>query len=97
MHLNELVLMKQLISAKPDVFCIDIALILRTISYQAYYDPVDILKTSSAYDGCMDLSSIDFSLIDVHYNEEHEAFCIICRENATGRLVIAFRLDFFFF
>lgn len=81
----------QLIDAKVDVFCVDIASTMRAISYNAYYDPPDV-KTISGFEGCnMDLESIGFELVDYVYERSHEVFGFVAREKATGRLVVSFR------
>jgi hypothetical protein len=48
--------LNQLIGAKADVFCVDRALNLRNVAFQAYYDPPRI-TTASAY-GEMNLDPI---------------------------------------
>lgn len=88
--LNQMALVNQLVGARADVFCIDLALKLRNVAFQAYYDPAG-LSTASGYDGSMNLDPIGFELIDLTYNAEHEVFCFISREKETGRLVVAFR------
>lgn len=87
--LNQINLVGQLTGAKADVFCVDRALNLRNVAFQAYYDPPRI-STASAY-GEMNLDAIGYEFIDLTYNPEHEVFCFICREKETGRLVVAFR------
>jgi len=39
----------------------------------------------------MNLDPIGYELIDLTYNADHEVFCFISREKATGRLIVAFR------
>ena len=39
----------------------------------------------------MDLSLIGFTLIESYYSNTNEVFCIIAKEDATKRLVVAFR------
>jgi hypothetical protein len=89
--LNQVTRFDQLIDAKADVFCVDIASTMRAISFNAYYDPPDI-KTVSGFDGCgMDLESIGFELVDYIYERSHEVFGYVAREKSTGRLVVSFR------
>eukprot|EP01034_Spumella_vulgaris_P028050 gene28050-34847_t len=88
--LNKVTRMNQLIHAQSDVFCVDIALNLRNIAFQAYYDPPAV-RTLSGYDGVMDVERVGYTLIECHYNPAHEVFCFIVREKKTGRLVVAFR------
>jgi len=87
---NQVTLMNQIVNAKADVFCIETALKLRNISFQAYYDPSHI-QTLSGYDGIMDLSKIGYQDIDFFYDKEHEVFCFISKEILTGKIVVAFR------
>ena len=87
--LNQMSLIKQLTGARTDVFCIDTALNLRNVAFQAYYDPSG-LTTASAY-GEMNLDPFGYELIDLTYNPDHEVFCFISKEKATGRLIVAFR------
>mgnify|MGYP001798081636 CR=1 FL=1 len=80
----------QLVQVKTHVFCLDLAILLRTISYQAYYDPnYKGIKSASAYEGIMDLKSSGLTLIDVNYNPDHETFCCIAREDSTSRLIVS--------
>lgn len=87
--INQLSIVNQLTGAKADVFCVELALNLRNVAFQAYYDPPRI-TTASAY-GEMNLDPIGYEFIDLTYNAEHEVFCFICREREKGRLVVAFR------
>lgn len=88
--LNQVTRMDQIVDAKLDVFCVDLALKMRDLSFQAYYDLAGT-KTISGYDGEMDLDSVGFTFIDFFYDKVHEVFCFACREKKTNRLVIAFR------
>ena len=83
----------QWIDVKTDVFCVDIASSMRSVSYNAYYDPPDMkTKTLSGFDGTyMDLDSIGFEMVDYIYEKAHEVFGYVAREKATGRLVVSFR------
>ena len=78
-----------LISNKVEVFCVDRALNLLEVAFEAYYDPPD-LKTDSGF-GPMGLDRKGYDLIDHSYNPDHETFCIIARQRNTNRLVVAFR------
>ena len=75
---------------KTDVFCVEMALMVRDLAFQAYYDPVD-LKTLSGY-GRMDIEVLGFTMIDLYYEKVNELFCFIARENSTRRIIISFRL-----
>lgn len=96
--LNQMTGVNQLVNAKVDVFCVDLALRLRNVSFQAYYD-VPAVKTVSGYEGAhIDLDSIGFDLIENIYDKSHEVVCYILREKAAPfRLVVTFRLVSFFF
>lgn len=81
----------QLVTAKTDVFCVDLALQLRDLSFQAYYDFPD-LRTASGYEGTnIDLASCGYEPIDKFYCAEYEVFCFIAREKSTQRIVVCFR------
>jgi len=86
----QLTLMNQLVSARADVFCVDEALSLRNVAFQAYYDPPG-LESLSGYEGGMRLDKVGFELVDLTYNRDHEVFCFVAREISTGRLVVGFR------
>lgn len=106
---NQLVMINQLMTLvgsnrKSDVFCVDIAILLRNISFEAYHDPPS-KKTASGYEGSMSLKEVDshiksanqssgtdeFVMVDFHYNEDHEVFCFVCKNTVTGKLIVAFR------
>jgi hypothetical protein len=81
----------QVVHAKPEVFCVDIALNLCNISFEAYYDPEGV-KTVSGYDTKpMELEKHGWKLVDVHYNPEHETFCYIARHLYAKKMVVCFR------
>ena len=87
--ISSLKALSQLTHAKVDVFCIDLALSLLDVSWEAYHDPKG-LQTESSY-GPMDLEKYGYSLVDFTYNEEHDTVCIIARHVAQNRLVVGFR------
>jgi hypothetical protein len=79
------------IDAKPEVFCVDIALNLCNISFEAYYDP-EGTKTISGYDTkAMELEKHGYRLVDVLYSPEHETFCFIARHLFSKKIVVCFR------
>jgi Wnt-binding factor required for Wnt secretion/Lipase (class 3) len=82
--------MNQFVDTKVDVFCVDIALNLRTISFQAYYDPIGI-TTASRFPGEMRLEDDGYTLIDLHYNSDYEIFCFVARDIKSRSLVVSFR------
>lgn len=83
-------IMQKLVDFKLFVFCIELAIKTRDLSYQAYYDPSD-LKTESSFEGSFDIDSIGFQLIDVFYDKEHHTFCFISRETSTNNIFVTFR------
>eukprot|EP01031_Cornospumella_fuschlensis_P047869 gene47869-58645_t len=88
--LNQMTGVNTLVNAKTDVFCVDLALNMRNIAFQAYYD-IEGKKTASGYEGNVDLASIGYELVDSFYCAEYELFCFIAREIKTQRLVVTFR------
>lgn len=78
--INQVTRYDQLIQAKEDVFCVDLALKLRNVSFQAYYDRVDGAQTASSFGKTQDLDSCGFELIEEFYDPTHEVYCIIARE-----------------
>jgi hypothetical protein len=89
LKLKNLKLVAQLVKAKADVFCVDRALELLEVAYEAYYD-CSGTKTESGY-GPMDIDRHGYRMIDYCYDTEHETFCIIARNTRSDRIVIAFR------
>ena len=81
--------MNWIVAAKAEVFCLDIALTLLHMSYEAYYDPPGV-QTISGY-GLMDIERYGYLLVDCKYIEEVDMFCFIARHAATNRLVVSFR------
>jgi hypothetical protein len=52
-------LTNNLLRTKVEVFCVDLALLCRELSYQAYYDPAG-LHTESSYEGEFDIHQAGF-------------------------------------
>jgi hypothetical protein len=90
--LNQVTGVNQLINAKTDVFCVDVALRLRNVSFQTYYD-LPSLHTVSGYEGAhIDLDSVALELVDNIYDKSHEVVCYVLRERTPPfRLVVSFR------
>jgi hypothetical protein len=86
---NVLYDMNQIISSKAEVFCIDIALVMLNLSYEAYYDPPGC-TTESGY-GLMDIEQHGYLLIDFVYHEELDMFCFVARHALTNNIVVCFR------
>jgi hypothetical protein len=94
--INKVTRITQLVNARADVFCVDIGLNLRNVAFQSYYDPEGV-KTVSGFEGtAMNIDRAGYTLIEWHYNKEHEVFCFVGREKKTGRIVVAFRLVYAF-
>jgi hypothetical protein len=74
------VVVNKLINVKIDIFCVDLALRLREVSFQAYYDLPE-KKTVSGYPNAyVNLASAGVELIDFFYDTAHEVICYIVRE-----------------
>ena len=57
--LNQVTLMNQLIrNIKPDVFCLELALFLRSLSFQAYYDPPQVSRSNICMCVCAFISCL---------------------------------------
>ena len=78
-----------LIGAKAEVYCVDLALELMEVSYEAYYDPSGT-STESGF-GIMNLERCGYILIDMKYYSPLDTVCYICRNVKSKRLVVAFR------
>lgn len=90
--INQVTRLDQLVRAKEDVFCVEVALALRDVSFQSYYDSPEGAKTASAFGDTQDLEGIGFELVEEFYDSTHEVYCIICRElKPTKRIVVSFR------
>jgi hypothetical protein len=81
--INQVTRYDQLIRAKEDVFCVDLALKMRNISFQAYYDRVDGAQTASSFGTTQDIGNLGFELIEEFYDPTHEVYCIIARETIS--------------
>lgn len=86
-------LMKAILNNQPhhnEVFCLNLALIMRDLSFQAYYDPPG-LKTESGGGDLFDIEDIGFDLLKVFYNTDHETFGYVAREKLNRRVFVVFR------
>eukprot|EP01041_Mallomonas_annulata_P002489 gene2489-4842_t len=81
--------LSQLAHAKSEVFCVDLALNLLDMAWEAYHDPPG-LETESGY-GPMNLDRYGYALIDYSYNKEHDTVCVVARHKTLNRIVVAFR------
>ena len=81
--------LSQLTTANPNVFCVDLALDLLEVSYQAYNDPRNY-TTDSGY-GVMAVEQFGYSLLSHAHDKEHDTVCFIFRHLHLPRIVIAFR------
>merc|ERR1711871_552813 len=89
LKLKKLRILTDFLKAKTDVFCVDRALNLMDVAYEAYYDPSG-LQTDSGF-GSMDIDRHDYELVDFKYDSLHETFCFIVRHRKMARVVVAFR------
>lgn len=83
-----------LTKAKPDVMCLDIAIELMELSYEAYYDPSG-QHTESGF-GIMNLERHGYILLDSKYYTELDTVCYVCRNISKGRVVVMFRYPYDF-
>merc|ERR1711871_1454903 len=72
LKLKKLRILTDLIKAKSDVFCVDRALNLMDVAYEAYYDPPGV-HTDSGF-GSMDIERYGYELINSKYDHQHETF-----------------------
>jgi hypothetical protein len=79
----------QLTSAKAEVFCVDLALDLLEMAYQAYNDTPGI-STDNGF-GPIDLDTYDYYLLNAAYDEANDTVCYIVRHKYIDRVVVAFR------
>lgn len=81
--------LSQLTHAKAEVFCVDLALSLLDMSWEAYHDPIG-QETESGY-GPMDLQRHGYTLVDYCFNKDHDTVCVIARHSVHDRIVVSFR------
>jgi Wnt-binding factor required for Wnt secretion len=82
---------QKIVDAKAEVFCVETAITFCNMSFEAYYDSLN-LKTVAGYDTKeMDLKKYGYELIDTIYRPDHETFCIIARHVSLNKLVVCFR------
>jgi len=82
--------MNQLLTqAKPEVLCVELAMEMLKLSWEAYYDPEGVQTLTSA--GPMDVSQHDYVLVESAYDPLVETFCYICRHKTSSKIVVAFR------
>lgn len=88
--IHQMMRTNELAQVKPNVFCVDIAIELRNLSFQSYYDPPD-LDTFSGY-GKLSLDSLGYELLGYIYDASFESYCIIVRKRTGKRqIVVSFR------
>ncbi|CAM9850426.1 unnamed protein product [Chrysoparadoxa australica] len=73
----------------PPVFCLETALFLCEVAWQAYYDPHETVLDDFVAPGRQDLSYLGVTLVEYIFDEESEIKVIIAR--GADRLVLAFR------
>lgn len=77
-------------SAKVDVYCVDTAIELAGLSYEAYRDPPGTPPTRSGF-GTMNLARHGYALVDMKYNADFDTVVFMCRNIETNRMVVMFR------
>ena len=89
--IRRLKLMNELFMDNPKahVFCIDLAVELLELSWEAYND-VPGYPTISGY-GFIDFDRVNYRLVNHAYDEQHDTVCYIVRHKVLPRVVICFR------
>jgi hypothetical protein len=87
LHKNSAI--EMMTSAKAEVFCVDLALDLLEVSYQAYNDTPSV-TTENGF-GPIDLNSINYNLVNAAYDKDQDTVCYIVRHKVHARVVVAFR------
>jgi len=77
---------KVFLNVKPEVFCVDLALSLLEVSYEAYSETLGVV-----HEGEENLKRHGYTLVQVINNEERDLLCLVCRHEESKRLVLAFR------
>jgi hypothetical protein len=79
---------------KAHVFCIDLAVELLELSWEAYND-VPGYPTISGY-GFIEFDRVNYKLVNHAYDEQHDTVCYIVRHKVLPRVVICFRYWYHF-
>ena len=89
--IRKLKLMNELFMDNPKahVFCIDLAVELLELSWEAYND-VPGYPTISGY-GFIEFDRVNYKLVNHAYDEQHDTVCYIVRHKVLPRVVICFR------
>lgn len=85
--------LNQITHATPYVLCVDLALEMLELSWQAYNDP-KTYKTESGY-GTIDVDDLGYTLLNHAYDSDHDTVCFIFRHKVEPKIVICFRLAIF--
>jgi len=89
-NLNKMLNVNNLvIKAKTEVFCIELATHMLNVSFEAYYDPPDLVTTCGS--GPIDLERHGFVLLKSMFDPVNETFAMIVRHTASKKVVVAFR------
>lgn len=76
---------------KVDVFCVDIAIGMCNLSYEAYYD-VEGKITDSGFPGkFIEVENLHYDIIDTMYDKEFDTFCLVCKHKTQKKIAVAFR------
>lgn len=96
-------LINNITNTKSSVYCIEIALEMCNICYEAYYDLQGFPLTASSYtketvvtdpnssSKYLDTSQYDYQLLERIHEESTETFCVILKHTKSQRIVVAFR------
>lgn len=89
------VLMNQVVSVKPHIFCVDLALSLLEVSFEAYNKSDDgkqrhgFLVRERAV--AANLLPLGYSLLEIIEDKTLDILCLVTRHTESNRLVFAFR------
>jgi hypothetical protein len=81
--------LNQITHANPHCLCIDLALELLELAWQAYNDP-RTYKTESGY-GTIEVEGLGYTLLNHAYDSDHDTVCFIFRHKVEPKVVICFR------
>jgi hypothetical protein len=81
--------LNQITHTNPYVLCVNLALELLELSWQAYNDP-KTYKTESGY-GTIDVEDLGYTLLNHAYDSDYDTVCFIFRHNVDAKIVVCFR------
>ena len=91
-HLGVGLLNDLMTNAKSQVFCVELAMEMVEIAYEAYYDTVKCRTESGSSSEARQTNreNSDFAMIDMIYDPSFETFCLIARHKSNA-LYVSFR------